>query len=109
MLSRANLIPASGVRSLLLLGLLLLPCLPAHAENGEDMRPRAFRYQKCRDATVAKLVGLGREPAMKRVVAMRLMQVRVLDPGAPVSFEVVPERLTLVIGYEGVVQRAFCR
>lgn len=35
--------------------------------------------------------------------------IRVLDGFAPVNYEVVPNRLTLVIRKDGVVSRAFCR
>jgi len=40
---------------------------------------------------------------------MRLLAVRVLDRWTGVNYEVVPERLTLVVHDNGVVVRAFCR
>lgn len=87
----------------------LLLAVPAWAEMGDEMRARRFKFQKCRDEAVGKLVGMPREAALKRVRDMRLMQVRILDPGAPVNFEVMSERLTLVIGPDDVIWRAFCR
>jgi len=55
------------------------------------------------------LVGLEREAAFKKVGEMRLMMVRVLHWRQPVNYEVVPERLTLVMSDTGQVVKAFCR
>lgn len=75
----------------------------------DDLRNRAWRYKPCRDKEVAKLVGQSRLDALKKVRGMGLMVVRILSPTAPVTYEVFPERLTLVIADDGLVLRAFCR
>ena len=76
----------------------------------EQSRPAwTFRYRPCRDEQVAGLVGRKLDDALAQVRPMRLLAVRVLDRWTMVNFEVVPERLTLVVHDNGVVVRAFCR
>jgi len=83
---------------------------PVRAEPvDEALQPWSFRYQPCVDDKVAGLVGRTVQDALKQVRGMHLMAVRVLDRWTPVNFEVVPERLTLVVHDNGVVVRAFCR
>ena len=96
----------------LLLALAVLAPLTAQATDlppNDDLRNRAWRYKPCRDTEVAKLVGQSRLDALKKVRGMGLMVVRILSPTAPVTYEVFPERLTLVIADDGFVLRAFCR
>ncbi len=82
---------------------------PTPTEIGRTMRPHAFRFAPCLDAQVASLAGLPREAALQKVRGMNLMQVRVLALESPVSYERVPERLTLIVTAAGRVSRAFCR
>lgn len=82
---------------------------PTPTEVGRTVRPTAYRYAPCLDAKVAPLVGLSRDAALKKVRGMNLMQFRVLALESPVSYERVPERLTLIVTAAGKVQRAFCR
>jgi hypothetical protein len=82
---------------------------PPPTNVGSSMRPFAHKFQACRDKTMQTLVGLQREAAFKKVGEMRLMMVRVIHWRQPVNYEVVPERLTLVMSDTGQVVKAFCR
>lgn len=82
---------------------------PTPTDVGRTMRPLAFRFAPCLDTKVAPLAGLPRAEALAKVRAMNLMQVRVLALESPVSYERVPERLTLIVTAAGKVSRAFCR
>lgn len=84
-----------------------LPAPPGPASESD--RAWAFRYAACDDAKVAPLVGQPKEAAIAKVKTMNLRVVRMLYPTTVVTYEVVPQRLTLVIGNDGVVARAFCR
>jgi hypothetical protein len=68
-----------------------------------------FKYRPCRNDQVAGLVGRRVDDALAKVRDMRLLAVRVLDRWTWVNYEVVPERLTMVVHDNGVVVRAFCR
>jgi hypothetical protein len=91
-----------------LVGLLLVGG-QAQATEEQERPWWTFRYGACQDAKVAGLVGRKVDDALAKVRAMNLMAVRVLDRWTVVNFEVVPERLTLVVHDNGVVVRAFCR
>ncbi len=82
---------------------------PTPTEVGRTTRPHAYLYAPCLDAKVASLAGMPREAALAKVRAMNLMQVRVIALETPVTYERVPERLTLIITAAGRVSRAFCR
>lgn len=82
---------------------------PTPTEIGRTTRPHAYLYAPCLDAKVAALAGLPREEALAKVRKMNLMQVRVLAFESPVTYERVPERLTLIVTAAGKVSRAFCR
>jgi hypothetical protein len=91
----------------LLAGLML-----AGSANATDDQSRpywTFLYRPCQDSKVAGLVGRKLDDALARVRPMRLLAVRVLDRWTWVNYEVVPERLTMVVHDNGVVVRAFCR
>jgi hypothetical protein len=88
--------------------LLCAVSLPAKAEV-PDHRVWQFYYGRCTDAGVRKLVGMTREKALLAVGRMNLSSYRLLDPKAPVNFEAIPSRLTMVVGTNDVIQRAFCR
>jgi hypothetical protein len=91
---------------------LLAGLLVTNAAQAIDEQERpwwTFRYNACQDAKVAGLVGRKVDDALARVRPMRLLAVRVLDRWTMVNFEVVPERLTMVVHDNGVVVRAFCR
>lgn len=79
-----------------------------HAEV-PDHRVWQFYYGKCTDGFVHRLVGMNKRRALATVDKMNLTSYRLLDPGEPVNFEVIPSRLTMVIGDNGIIQRAFCR
>ena len=82
---------------------------PTPTEVGRTTRPHAYLYAPCLDAKVASLAGMPREAALAKVRTMNLMQVRVLALETPVTYERVPERLTLIVTAAGKVSRAFCR
>jgi hypothetical protein len=91
---------------------LLVGLLVAGAARATEEQERpwwTFRYNACQDGKVAGLVGRKLDDALAHVRPMRLIAVRVLDRWTMVNFEVVPERLTLVVHDNGVVVRAFCR
>lgn len=75
----------------------------------ETRQDFSFLHKKCDDRTVRRLVGQKRDKALAQVRQMKLSSVRILDFDAPVLFEVVPSRLTLVLTADGQVLRAFCR
>jgi hypothetical protein len=80
------------------------------AATDDQTRPYwSFRFAPCNDDKVAGLVGRRVDDALTQVRGMRLMAVRVLDRWTSVNYEVVPERLTMVVHDNGVVVRAFCR
>ena len=89
--------------------LILHASAPARAEVDEALQPWSFRFQPCQDDKVAGLVGRKLDDALARARPMRLLAVRILDRWTMVNFEVVPERLTMVVHDNGVVVRAFCR
>ncbi|MEJ0070787.1 MAG: hypothetical protein WDO24_20950 [Pseudomonadota bacterium] len=103
--------PRSRAFYFALLAGLLVAGLATEARAIEDQsRPAwTFRYRACQDAKVAGLVGRKLDDALARVRPMRLLAVRVLDRWTWVNYEVVPERLTMVVHDNGVVVRAFCR
>ncbi len=82
---------------------------PTPTEVGRTTRPHAYLYAPCLDAKVASLAGMPREAALAKVRAMNLMQVRIIALETPVTYERVPERLTLIVTAAGRVSRAFCR
>ncbi len=82
---------------------------PTPTEVGRTTRPHAYLYAPCLDAKVASLAGMPREAALAKVRTMNLMQVRVIALETPVTYERVPERLTLIVTAAGRVSRAFCR
>ena len=87
----------------------LLVASAAHAVDEQERPSWTFRFRACQDDKVAGLVGRKIDDALARVRPMRLLAVRVLDRWTWVNFEVVPERLTMVVHDNGVVVRAFCR
>ncbi|MDX2101364.1 MAG: hypothetical protein EAZ99_10630 [Alphaproteobacteria bacterium] len=94
-----------------LLGWLLLAITLGAAERAQadDLRPWQFRHTPCVDRTVQKLVGMEREEAIRTARGMNIQRIRFLHPLETVLFEANPERLTLVIGEDARVWRAFCR
>jgi hypothetical protein len=91
-----------------LLGVLMFAGSAVATEDQE--RPAwDFHYRPCRDDQVATLVGRRVDDAIAHARDMHLMAMRVLDRWTWVNFEVVPERLTMVVHDNGVVVRAFCR
>ena len=91
-----------------LTGLLLIGGA-AQATDDQSRPWWTFRYNACRDDKVAGLVGRKLDDVLTTVRPMRLLAVRILDRWTWVNYEVVPERLTLVVHDNGVVVRAFCR
>ena len=81
----------------------------AEIDNGQRRPWAGFLYGECRDDRVGRTVGMTVQDALKDIKPLRLMAVRVLDRWTPVNYEVVPERLTMVVHDNGVVVRAFCR
>ncbi|MCX8501283.1 MAG: hypothetical protein ORO03_06285 [Alphaproteobacteria bacterium] len=80
----------------------------------EDRQPSFTKTKECNDSEVADFVGRNRLQVLREISAMATQShgfasIRVLDGFAPVNYEVVPNRLTLVIRKDGVVSRAFCR
>jgi hypothetical protein len=71
--------------------------------------PFQFRFAPCRDEDVARFVGQPSTRVLAEVKSMNLRTHRLLHRHSPVNFEVVPERLTLVVDERAVVVRAFCR
>ena len=67
------------------------------------------RFHMCDNEEVGKFVGKDRVAVLATIKKMNLRTLRVLDGNAPVNFEVVPDRLTLVLSDRGVVTRSFCR
>lgn len=99
-----------GVRAVAIIVLALLGSADRAAATDDQTRPYwSFRFAPCNDDTVAGLVGRRVDDALTQVRGMRLMAVRVLDRWTAVNYEVVPERLTMVVHDNGVVVRAFCR
>ncbi|MDI9348499.1 MAG: hypothetical protein QM537_00680 [Candidatus Symbiobacter sp.] len=66
-------------------------------------------YHKCQNKEVANFVGQNKAKVLAQVKTMNFRTLRVLDGTAPVNYEFVPDRLTLVISQNGVVTRSFCR
>ncbi|MCX8505310.1 MAG: hypothetical protein ORN98_01675 [Alphaproteobacteria bacterium] len=66
-------------------------------------------FQSCDNGDVKKFIGKDRKSVLSEVRKMNLRTLRVLDLTAPVNYEFVPDRLTLVISDQGVVTRSFCR
>jgi hypothetical protein len=94
----------------LLAGLLVAGLVGEARATDDQERPAwTFRFRACQDAKVAGLVGRKLDDALAQVRPMRLLAVRVLDRWTQVNYEVVPERLTMVVHDNGVVVRAFCR
>ena len=81
----------------------------AEIDNGQRRPWAGFLYGECRDDRVGRIVGMRVQDALKDIKNLRLMAVRVLDRRHVVNYEVVPERLTMVVHDNGVVIRAFCR
>ncbi len=104
---------AAGVLAVLLAGGAAPPPAAAPAAPpgpaSESDPAWAFRFSPCVDAKVAPLVGQPKDAAIAKIKTMNLRAVRMLDPAAVVTYEVAPQRLTLVIDGRGVVTRAFCR
>lgn len=67
------------------------------------------KYASCSDAKVAKLVGMPKDKALAEVRKMHVLAFRMLDPLSSVTYEVSPNRLTLVVPPDGIVSRSFCR
>ena len=66
-------------------------------------------FQACDNSDVKKFIGKDRKSVLSEVRKMNLRTLRILDLMAPVNYEFVPDRLTLVISDQGVVTRSFCR
>ena len=95
-----------GLAAVLMAGGLLLSAMQAAGAVEDALQP--WRFGPCRDAAMAKLVGLPLPAALRRVRPLHLMAIRILLPDALVSFESVPTRLTIVVSGD-IVRRAFCR
>ena len=88
--------------------LLLILMLPS-AALADVLQPWQFRNQPCRDRAVQSLVGMERMAAITAAKKLNIQRLRFLHPSQTVLFEANPERLTLVIGEDERVWRAFCR
>ncbi|MDI9408559.1 MAG: hypothetical protein QM523_04875 [Candidatus Pacebacteria bacterium] len=80
----------------------------------EDRLPHFSKTMDCVDSEVAHYVGKYRLPVLRELAAIAnqghgYASIRVLDGRAPVNYEVVANRLTLVVGADGYITRAFCR
>ena len=80
----------------------------------EDRQPSFTKTKPCYDSEVARYVGKNRREVLREITTLANQSIgfaslRVLDGFAPVNYEVVPNRLTLVIRKDGIVSRAFCR
>jgi hypothetical protein len=86
-----------------------LPPEVPESRVGRSMSLLKDRFQPCQDKPMQTLVGLDRDKALKKVRDMKLMQVRLMHWRQPVTYEVLPQRLTLVLNDSGQVLRALCR
>ncbi|MCX8506613.1 MAG: hypothetical protein ORN98_08375, partial [Alphaproteobacteria bacterium] len=66
-------------------------------------------FSNCDNADVKKFIGKDRKEVLAEVRKMNLRTLRVLDMTAPVNYEFVSDRLTLVVSDQGIVKRSFCR
>ena len=66
-------------------------------------------FHPCDNNEVREFIGKDRAEVLKQLKTLNLRTIRVLDGMAPVNFEFVPDRLTLVLSERGKVTRAFCR